>query len=212
MTNNNWTTLHSIYEKQDWVTLPSIFAEQAIAYFPKSGKLLELGSGHGQDSIYFAKAGYEVVSTDIETDALNSSLSAASASIKHMIKTETVDVRQPLPFDDNSFDVVYSHLSLHYFDQGTTVSIFDDINRILKPGGILAYFTNSISDPEYNTGKKLDDDYYEIEGEPKRYLSVETARRFAHEFSPMLLDNNGETYKDSAKGIHSLIRFIGRKI
>lgn len=65
MTNNNWTNLHSIYEKQDWIKLPSIFAEQAITYFPESGKILELGLGHGQDSIYFAKEGYEVVSTDI---------------------------------------------------------------------------------------------------------------------------------------------------
>jgi len=212
MTNNNWTNLHSIYKKQDWIKLPSIFAEQAITYFPESGKILELGSGYGQDSIYFAKHDYEVTGTDIETDALRENLLANPSSVKDKIKTVQLDLRQPMAFEDNSFDVVYAHLSLHYFDQSTTERIFDDIKRILKSDGILAYFTNSTSDPEYDTGKKLEEGYYEIEGEPKRYLNVETAGRFAHEFSPLLLDNNGETYKDSVKGIHNLIRFIGRKI
>jgi len=31
------------------------------------------------------------------------------------------------------------------------------------------------------------------------------------DFEIILLDNYGETYKDSAKGIHNLIRFVGRK-
>lgn len=143
---------------------------------------------------------------------MNKSLLATLSSTKDKIKTETVDIRQPLPFQENSFDVVYAHLSLHYFDQSTTERIFDDIKRIPKPNGVLAYFTNSTSDPEYDTGKKLEEGYYDVEGEPKRYFNVETARRFAKDFSPLLLDNNGETYKDSAKGVHNLIRFIGRKI
>lgn len=212
MTNNNWTGLHKLYEKQDWIKLPSIFAEQSITYSPESGKILELGAGYGQDSIYFANKGYEVVSTDIETGALSKNLSSIPSPIKDRINIETVDLRQPLPFQDNSFDVVYAHLSLHYFDQSTTERIFDEIKRVLKPNGILAFFANSTGDPEYDTGKKLEEGYYEIEGISKRYLNVETAKLFAHDFNPLLLDNNGETYKDSAIGIHNLIRFIGTKI
>jgi hypothetical protein len=48
-------------------------------------------------------------------------------------------------------------------------------------------------------------------GVPKRFLNVDEAREFAHSFRPLLVDNNGETYKDSAKGVHHLIRFIGQK-
>jgi len=68
--NSVWKELHSNYQEQDWIEKPSLFAETAIHYFPKSGRILELGAGHGQDSIFFAKRGYDVVSTDIETSSL----------------------------------------------------------------------------------------------------------------------------------------------
>ena len=42
-------------------------------------------------------------------------------------------------------------------------------------------------------------------------MSVETAKNFAHDFTVLLADNNGETYKDAAVGVHNLIRFIGKK-
>lgn len=45
-----WKELHSNYQEQNWIEKPSIFAETAIQYFPKSRKILELGAGHGQDS------------------------------------------------------------------------------------------------------------------------------------------------------------------
>jgi 2-polyprenyl-3-methyl-5-hydroxy-6-metoxy-1,4-benzoquinol methylase len=66
-----WKELHSNYQEQDWIGKPSLFAETAIQYFPKKGKLLELGAGIGQDSLFFAKQGYDVLSSDIETSGLN---------------------------------------------------------------------------------------------------------------------------------------------
>ncbi len=120
-------------------------------------------------------------------------------------------MRRPLPFDDASFDIVYAHLSLHYFDRQTTEQIFAEMYRILKPKGLLAFFTNSTNDPEYNTGTQIEADFFEIEGTTKRYFSVESAKQFAYAFRSVLVDNKGETYKDRAKGIHNLIRFIGTK-
>ena len=49
--NKAWSELHNNYKKRDWINKPSIFAEQAIKYFPSSGKVLELGAGLGQDSV-----------------------------------------------------------------------------------------------------------------------------------------------------------------
>lgn len=193
-----------MYSEKDWVTRPSIFAETVKGYLPKKGKVLDLGAGLGQDSAYFAELGCEVMATDLNTDHLRQ-------LARGKFEVGTVDLRQLLPFADASFDIVYAHLSLHYFDEQTTEQIFAEIHRILKSGGLLAFFTNSIDDPEYNTGKQVETDYFEIEGTPKRYLSVESARQFAHAFKPLLIDNNGETYKDSAKDIHHLIRFIGTK-
>jgi SAM-dependent methyltransferase len=210
MNDKNWANLHTIYSKQDWVSKPSIFAEEAIEYFPEYGKILEIGGGHGQDGLYFASRGFNVVCTDLEITSLNENISGAHMETQERIVAKQLDLRKPFQFEEK-FDVIYAHLSLHYFDQKTTERIFDDIYKALKSNGILAFFTNSIDDPEYGAGKKIEEHYFEIEGVPKRYFNVEEAKRFAHQFKPLLADNNGETYKDAAKDIHHLIRFIGQK-
>ncbi len=124
---------------------------------------------------------------------------------------QQVDLKEKLPFEDNSFDIVYAHLSLHYFDQETTFGIINEIERILKPGGLFAFLTNSISDPEYNTGNLLERDFFQIGKVTKRYFSVVSARQLTRGFQVNLLDNLGQTYKDQAKGVYHLIRFIGHK-
>lgn len=210
MDNNVWTDLHKLYKEQDWIDKPSIFAEQAIAYFPSKAKIFELGAGQAQDGCFFAANGHDVTATDIEDTALEMAIEKAEAkSVK--ISVKKVDLRDELPFEDSSFDVVYAHLSLHYFDYETTTRLFDEIKRVLKPGGVLAFLTNSVNDPEYKTGKELEPDYFQIEKTNKRYLSENTARKFTRNFEINLLDELGETYKDSAKGVHNLVRFIGKK-
>lgn len=211
MSSTTWQEIHNDYKASDWINKPSLFAETAISYFPSVGKVLDLGAGQGQDSRFFAEHGYDVVSTDLEDTALEQSRAKLTDELQQKVTVQKVDLREALPYSDASFDVVYAHLSLHYFDHETTAKLFEDIKRVLKPGGVLAFFTNSTDDPEYNTGTKIEEDYFMVDQTAKRYFSVKTARAFAYEFDVILLDNQGETYKDRAKGVHNLIRFIGKK-
>ncbi|HUB93145.1 MAG TPA: methyltransferase domain-containing protein [Verrucomicrobiae bacterium] len=204
MTNDSWEELHRLYAQKDWVKKPSLFAVTVKDYLPKSGHILDLGAGLGQDSVYFSELGYQVTATDLNIEQLQK-------VSDHVSSVKAVDLLQRLPFDEAIFDVVYAHLSLHYFDGQTTQNLFTDIYRVLKPNGLLAFFTNSKDDPEYGQGTQIESDYFDIQGTAKRYLNVDDAKRFAHSFKPLLLDNMGETYKDSAKGVHNLIRFIGVK-
>ncbi|HTH71977.1 MAG TPA: methyltransferase domain-containing protein [Candidatus Pristimantibacillus sp.] len=208
----DWKKHHQKYYKAaDWIDKPALFAQDAISYLPKTGKILDLGAGQGQDSRYFAEHGYDVVSTDLEESALDLSKAKLPGKLKEKVTVQKLDLAKPFPFDDHSFDVVYAHLSLHYFSDAATKAIFAEINRVLRPGGVLAFFTNSVDDPEYGTGPEIEPDYFMIGGLAKRYFSVKTAGEYAKNFEVKLLDNNGETYKDAAKGIHHLIRFIGTK-
>jgi hypothetical protein len=197
--SNVWSDLHDNYKKQDWINKPSIFAETAITYFPPTGTLLELGAGLGQDSQFFSAHGYHVVSTDLESLPLQQSKDKVTDDIRDKIVFQTVDLRNPLPFDEATFEIVYAHLSLHYFDQETTRDLFT-----------LAFLVNSIHDPEYNTGEKLAEDYFKIDQTTKRYFSIQSAETFAEGFSITLLDDDGETYKDNDKGVRHLVRFIGK--
>ena len=210
MKESVWSDLHSTYKNQEWINKASIFAEQALDYFPAKGMVLDLGAGQAQDSCYFAEHGYNVTATDIEDSALELAKEKATSNSVD-IKIQKVDLRKKLPFQADSFDVVYSHLSLHYFDHETTASIFNEIYRVLKPGGTLALLANSVNDPEYKTGEMIEDGYFKIGKATKRYFSKNTVNEFTQRFNTVVADENGETYKDSAKGIHNLVRYIGKK-
>ena len=147
--NDAWSNLHNRYKTQDWSEKPSIFAETAITYFPAKGKVLDLGAGLGQDTRFFAEHGYEVVGTDLKVEQLQERFSAFPDSVQQRITLQKVDLRDELSFDNASFDVVYAHLSLHYFDYEVTTRLIGEIQRVLKPGGVCAFFVNSVHDPEY---------------------------------------------------------------
>ena len=208
---NYWSSKHETYREQQWVHEPSIFAQTAIQYFPAEGKVLELGAGQGQDTVFFAGHGYQVVSTDLEESALALQQDRTTEELSSRITRQVVDMREELPFSDSSFDVVYAHLSMHLFSRETTVRLLDEIQRVLKPGGVLAFMVNSVNDPEYAEGTYIEDGFVEYGGIAKRYFSLDATREFVRYFDITLLDDKGESYKDMAKGVHNLVRFIGNK-
>jgi SAM-dependent methyltransferase len=210
MLKDYWKKTHEIYSKKDWINNTTIFAQFAVGHFPKQGKLLDLGAGQGQDSRYFAKLGYDVTSTDISDSALKLSKKNADKDGLN-IKFIEIDIANKLPFEDNSFDIVYSHLALHYFTDEKTREVFQEIFRVLKPQGILASLFNTTEDAETTDPSytPIEKDYYKSPGGLlKRYFSVDYLKDVTGElFKPVVLDSNGETYKDEIK---SLIRFIGK--
>lgn len=206
-----WDKKLGKYASADWANTPSLFAEWALSFFPVTGTILELGAGHGQDSKFFAEKGYRVVSTDFSEVGLEYSRAKLPKELKEKISIQVVNIAEPLPFGNGIFDAVYSHLALHYFNQKTTEETFQEIHRVLKPGGVLALLLNSTDDPEYGEGVQIEKDLFEVDGIQKRYFNLDSIRQYTRNFSELVADNQGETYKDRAKGIAHLIRFIGRK-
>lgn len=95
-------------------------------------KILEVGVGAGTDHLQWARAGaqcYGVDLTDaaIETTKAHLSLYGFESSLRR------VDA-ESLPFDDESFDLVYSWGVIHHSEHPEQV--IQEIRRVLKPGGI----------------------------------------------------------------------------
>jgi ubiquinone/menaquinone biosynthesis C-methylase UbiE len=70
------------------------------------------------------------------------------------------NLTEPLRFPDAHFDVVYSHLGLHYFDHKTTAEIFDEVWRVTRPGGLFIFSVKSVDDPYFGEGEKLEEHVY----------------------------------------------------
>lgn len=208
-----WDESHVSYSQQGWIDKPSIFVEEISGHLPKKGKVLDLAAGQGQDSRYFAKCGYEVVSVDLSEHALE--LSKEKSEKENLsIDFRNLDFTEPLPFDDEEFDVVYAHLGLNFFCREDTIKIFGEINRVLKAGGTFATLLNTIVDPqlqEYGY-EEVEPHYYKhLEtGVCKSYFSVDYMSEIIKGlFEPVLLDAQGKSHKDEHQ---NLIRFVGHKI
>ena len=137
--------------------------------------ILDLGCGAGNDTLYFVEKGYSVVACDYSEVALEKIRKNIESA-----QTKLVDISQPLPFKDNSFDVVVADLSLHYFDEKTTKTIIEEINRILTPNGSLLARVNSVADINHGAGQgeKIEENFYFVEGYNKRFFTIEDARIF----------------------------------
>jgi len=209
MLKQNWNAQHLKYANTDWINKPSFFAQDAIKFFPATGKILDVGCGQGQDSRFFAEHNYEVVGVDFSDQGIDI---AKEKSNTLNIIFKILDISEPFPYTDNTFDVIYSHLALHYFNEEKTKLIFKELSRLLKKEGILAILVNSIHDPEYGTGEKLEKDYFTVGTMQKHYFSKESLENYIEGFETLISNENGETYKDRAIGVRSLVQYIGKKL
>jgi SAM-dependent methyltransferase len=137
-------------------------------------KVLELGAGHGRDTIFFASNGIEVV------EALDYSIIAVEildkiAKEKRLpIKSQIFDVKKnnPLPFQDGYFDAVYSHMFLNmHFSLEELHFIFSEIRRVLKSKGLNFFSVRNHNDKSYGKGVKVDKGIYDINGFQIRFFT-----------------------------------------
>ncbi len=202
---DHWKEKIPKYLAEQWSNRPSPFVQIAAKYFKPNAKVLELGTGAGQDGMWLNSKGYEVVMTDGDDIAFDQIKQRANSEVD----VRLLDLTNSFPFEDSSFDAVYSQLVLHYFDDEMMHSIIQEIKRVLKPGGVLACMVNSTSDPEYD--EKLEDSQglINVGGLIKRYFTVETFKPFVKDFEPTIFDTNGRTPKDDAVKTSGMIQFIG---
>jgi ubiquinone/menaquinone biosynthesis C-methylase UbiE len=98
---------------------------------------LEIGSGTGYFSLNLVQLGAidRLVATDISVGML-STLSTTASRLGVAVDTKVTDAER-LPFDDESFDLVFGHAVLHHLpDLNAALSEF---RRVVRPGGALAF-------------------------------------------------------------------------
>jgi ubiquinone/menaquinone biosynthesis C-methylase UbiE len=114
----------------------SKYAVESEKKFGRRSRVCDVGGGIGVDAIYFAIMGHSVVNVDVSDVALKVSKNRAIDEKLSNFEVQVVELgSETLPFADETFDVVYSRLALHYFTQRQSINIFKELNRILKGGG-----------------------------------------------------------------------------
>lgn len=98
-------------------------------------KILDLGSGLGRHAIYFAKQGFDVSALDLSDYGITH-LNKWAAKESCNIQTTICDIKN-LPYQDASFDCIFSYHVISHTDSVGIITIITEIERVLKPGGQL---------------------------------------------------------------------------
>ena len=120
--------------------------------------LLEIGTGHGRDSLFFQEQGFSVTGID---------LSPAMVDLCQQkgITAYVMDVVD-LNFEVNSFDAVYALNSFLHLSKSELPAVLENVRRILRPAGLFYLGVYGGFDFE----GIWEDDFYT----PKRFFSLHT--------------------------------------
>lgn len=112
--------------------------------FKIGSNILEVSCGNAADSLYLKELGYNVKCTELDENYVENAKKLGIDCIQH-------DTTNKFPYDNEEFDLVYSRLGLHYFNESQLDSIFSELSRISK--SIL--ITVKVEEDYFKTGKVI---------------------------------------------------------
>lgn len=112
--------------RNHWLTFPQLIGRDT------PGRVLEVGCGRGSLSAYFADAGWDCTLLDLSPKAIELAQKAFDAN--GLRASFDVGDCLKMPYEDGSFDVVFSIGLLEHFEDITPV--IREQARILAPGGL----------------------------------------------------------------------------
>ena len=140
----SWDEMSPYYQKKYGKSL--MFYEKTIhlKLFGnlKSKKLLDLGCGGGQTSIFFAEHGAIVTGIDFSKKQIDFAKALAKRKGMEKISFQQGSMEDLSVFGDCSFDLVNSSHTIHYVEN--LQKCFDEVFRVVKPKG---KFVFSVSHP-----------------------------------------------------------------
>ena len=147
----------------------------------KHNLIVDLGCGFGNDTYYLTEKGFKVLACDFSQKALD-----RLGTFMKDPQVKLVDMRNPLPFNDESVGIIISDLSIHYFSEQTTKSIIKEIKRVLIKDGALICRVNSLQELKKNSKshvvKKIEHNYYNVDNKLKRYFDKADVQRYFADF------------------------------
>jgi len=124
----------------------SYFSDFLIAR--KIRKILEIGSGTGQDSAYFREAGFQVTAIDLSNENV---LRCKQKGIHALV----MDFYR-MTFQDQEFQSIYAFNCLYHVPSDDLKGVFQELRRVMISGGymLIGQRGGTASEGEYSNAKK----------------------------------------------------------
>ena len=187
----------SLHWEKNFSNRPDMFGTDArvaavytLDQFKKNNfkNIVELGSGQGRDSIFFAKNGLNIQSLDYSQSGIKRiQEKSTQLGLGNLLDAKIFDVRERLPFDDNSIDGCYSHMlycmALSFEE---IENLNNEVHRVLKQDGLNVFTVRNIEDGDYQNGIHRGEDLYESNGFIVHFFSKDKIKKLLRGFE--LLD------------------------
>ena len=171
---------------------PSLSAKKALELFKEKNihKIVEIGAGLGRDTLFFAKNLIHTTALDYSPSGIDIiNQKTKKNNLSNYISSKLFDIRQRLPFEDNSIEACYSHM---LYCMALTTSDLEKLNneilRILKPGGINIYTVRHTNDGDFQNGVHIGENLYENDGFIVHYFSEDKVNSLLNGFKNISLE------------------------
>jgi len=168
--------------------------------------ILELGCGQGRDTYHFVKEGFCVSALDYSSMGISQLRECLEKDGVPCILT-VHDMREPLPYPDSSFDVVYSHMLFTMdFNMDELGFMMSECLRVLRPGGLNIYSVRNHNDPHYGRFEPIrEDTWRNPKGFIVHFLSEGKIRKLAQGYNLVEIDEFKEGAPPNEKVLYAVV-------
>ena len=155
-------------------------------YLPEGGKILDIGAGAGEYSLYFAKKGFNVTAVELADANINAFKEKLTPSLGRNLNLMRGNACDLSAFADESFDIVLLLGPLYHLSKSADRErCINEAKRVCKPDGMIffAFISNDMViltemcySPSYLTSGDYNHDTFKLEDFPFVFFTVDRAR------------------------------------
>jgi ubiquinone/menaquinone biosynthesis C-methylase UbiE len=168
-------------------------------------QILDIGCGKGRHTLLFAKNDFDTFGMDVSESAIESTLKLL---LENGLKCDVkkADMRN-IPFEKETFDAVFSYLTITHTDTKGVENTLNEIFRVLKPNGEVFFNINSSESGSFKNKKYPMIDENTIikteagpeDGEPHFYATEEILYKFLEPFDIIWMNHTNNIFHNGKK-------------
>jgi 2-polyprenyl-3-methyl-5-hydroxy-6-metoxy-1,4-benzoquinol methylase len=137
-------------------------------------RVLDIGAGLGESSVYFALRGANVTTTDLSPQMVETAVKLAHL---HGVKVGgVVSAAESLNVPENSYDFVYVANTIHHVTNKE--SLFSQMQKALRPGGRFFSWDPLAYNPVINIYRRMATSVRTEDEAPLTFADLEIARKY----------------------------------